>query len=107
MDADCTPNCQADSQMSQRAAAFVSPSPKTAVWASRSITSARNAASSVTRTPPLTCKAPADERSISPTLEYCTVDLLRWSTATQRRRERLGLRVYHGPPGGQTPTILP
>src|SRR5581483_8150428 len=73
MEADRTPRSQAASQISQRAAARVSSSPKTAVYTSRSMTSRRNAAGSVTRTSPLTCSACADERSRSLTLENCTV----------------------------------
>src|SRR4051812_46924057 len=66
-----TPTSQAAFQISQRAAAAVSASPKTAVWTSRSISSSRRRLGLVTVTPPFaSCNAPRTASNISETLAY-------------------------------------
>src|SRR5688572_12714545 len=66
-----TPTSQAAFQISQRAAAAVSASPKTAVCASLSMSSSRRRSGLVTVTPPFaSCNAPRTASNISETLAY-------------------------------------
>src|SRR5919197_2117297 len=74
MEADLTPSSQAASQISQRAAALTSWSPKTAEWTSLSSSCSRKRWASLTLTPPLaSCRQLRASASRSETEVYCTV----------------------------------